>query len=126
MRATRQHALVDIVYQNFAMPAYITLSISGISPSAREADVARYLEERLPGCEPVVGDLLNDFDNATRVTTVTFKRKSKLACRKAVRKLQDENVVMRDAVGFSSTPGFSSSFLDLTLLASHSPRPKFE
>jgi hypothetical protein len=108
------------------MPAHITVSVSGISLSAREADLKRYFEKRLPGCEPMIGDLCNDFDNATQVTTVTFRRKSKAACRRAVRKLEEDDVDMRDSVGFSSTLGFSSSFLHLTLLDNKAPRPKFE
>lgn len=108
------------------MPAYVTVSVSGIGLTANEDDVRTYFEDRLPGCEPVVSRLTRDLYNATKVTTVTFKRKSKQACRKAVHKLKDDNIDMRGADGFSSSLGFSQSFLDLTVLSGRSMNPSFE
>jgi hypothetical protein len=111
--------------QILKMPAYVTLSVSGIGSTATERDVRRYFERMLPGCEPVVSDLVRDPHNGTNVTTVTFKRKSKQACKRAINKLKDEGRLI-DAVAFSHTLAFSQSFLDLTLLASKSSDPTFE
>ncbi|KAH7357299.1 hypothetical protein BKA65DRAFT_225074 [Rhexocercosporidium sp. MPI-PUGE-AT-0058] len=107
------------------MPAYATLSVSGIGSTATERDVRRHFERVLPGCEPVVSDLVRDPHNGTKVTTVTFKRKSKQACKIAITKLKDERKMI-DAVAFSYNLAFSQSFLDLTLLASRSSEPTFD
>ena len=108
------------------MPAHITISVSGIAPTADEADICQYFQDHLPGCQPVVGPLCHDVQTNTKVTTVTFKRKSKSACRKAVKKLEEDNDTMRDGDGVESTLGFSQSFLGLNLLECRSLEPTFE
>jgi hypothetical protein len=107
------------------MRNYKAVSVWDIAPTATESDIQRYFTARLPGCKPIVRPLVQDPKTGLQTTVVTFKTRDSSAAINVLKEHGTEEG-LRDSTGTISTPGFSGSFYDLTLLANTVEEPSFE
>jgi hypothetical protein len=102
--------------------AYKAISIWDIAPTATEADIRNFFVEQLAECDPHVRPLVRHPKSHTQSTVVTLARRDGDEAMKDIKKGR----VLKDSTGTVSNPGFSTSFLDLTLLENTSENPAFE
>ena len=100
------------------MAEYATLSARRIAITASEEDVQHFFESKIPGGDPVVKSFVNDANRVFKSATVTFKGKTKAACKATIERLNDpSHQTLVDGTGTISILDFDGDFLGLTELA---------
>ena len=109
------------------MPYFVNCSISQISRTTEDNEVAEYLNSSLPpGSDPVVAPLVLDAKAGTKCGTFVYKAKSKKAGRRALNALKESEKYLDDEKGGRSLPLLSSSCLGLNVIAGSYEDPAFE
>ncbi|KAI9775736.1 MAG: hypothetical protein M1839_000938 [Geoglossum umbratile] len=108
------------------MPYVVNACIWDIADTSTRDEVQTFLARELPGSDPLVMPLIPDPESGTKVTTVSFKSKSKGAGRKAIRDLKSRQTSLVDTAGSRYMFGISSSCLGLTTLSRVDEDPTFD